>query len=340
MAPQLRARRCRRLPPPLQAPRRALGSPFESFPLLGATLDEDLTRFPYVNGDLFKGHLRTFSFDTAMLDACRFDWSNISPAIYGALFQSVMDPTERSAQGAHYTTEKNILKVIEPLFMDDLRAEFGRLRARKDRRRVADLRAFQTTLSRMTFFDPACGSGNFLIIAYPTRYNVEVIPTAPFLVVPKVSSERREYVPVGWLEPPTIPSDLVFVLQDASLADFALLTSAMHMAWLRHFCGRLKSDYRYSIGLVYNTFPMPPKGVDLSRLEPLAQADRLMARPARMAVRRALLQARGGDRGPRRRMQSAFDFKAGVSKAAPHACDDLRSLRVCVTRVRLSFLCS
>ena len=71
-----------------------------------ATLDEDLARFPYVNGDLFEGHLRTFSFDAtmrgALLDACRFDWSNISPAIFGALFQSVMDPTERRAQGAHY----------------------------------------------------------------------------------------------------------------------------------------------------------------------------------------------------------------------------------------------
>jgi len=64
----------------------------------------------------------------------------------------------------------------------------------------------------------------------------------------------------------------VFVLQNASLADFALLTSAMHMAWLRHIGGRLKSDYRYSIGLVYNTFPMPPKDADLSKLEPLAQA--------------------------------------------------------------------
>ena len=91
-------------------------------------------------------------------------------------------------------------------------------------------------------------------------------------MVPKVSSERREYVPVGWLEPSTIPSDLVFVLQNATLANFALLTSAMHMAWLRHIGGRLKSDYRYSIGLVYNTFPMPPKGADWSRLEPLAQA--------------------------------------------------------------------
>ena len=135
-----------------------------------ATLDEDLARFPYVNGDLFKGHLRTFSFDAAMrgalLDACRFDWSNISPAIFGALFQSVMDPTERRAQGAHYTTEKNILKVIEPLFMDDLRAEFERVRARRGRGRLAALRQFQAKLGGLTFFDPACGCGNFLIIAY------------------------------------------------------------------------------------------------------------------------------------------------------------------------------
>ena len=93
-----------------------------------ATLDEDLARFPYVNGDLFEEPLRIPAFDASMreklLDACRFDWSNISPAIFGALFQSVMDPVQRRKQGAHYTTEKNILKVIEPLFLDDLRAEF------------------------------------------------------------------------------------------------------------------------------------------------------------------------------------------------------------------------
>ena len=607
-----------------------------------ATLDQDLARFPYVNGDLFEEPLRIPAFDASMreelLDACRFDWSNISPAIFGALFQSVMDPVERRKQGAHYTTEKNILKVIEPLFLDDLRAEFERLKARKDSRRRADLRRFQKKLGRMTFFDPACGCGNFLIIAYrelreleievlkgihparqldalaetlslvdvdqfygielgefpariaetalwmmdhimnnrlslefgqtyvripletsphivhgdaletdwadllrpedcsfvfgnppfggakfqskaqrtqvrriadlggtggtldyvtawfikageyahrtgirigfvatnsitqgeqvaqlwpilvnrcgleiafahrtfawgsdargkahvhvviigldgretvrptkrlfsypdingdpeetkhsvlspylfdaswiadphltvreestplnglpklisgcqpidngqyifsseqardeflsaepgaepfvrpyvsgldylrnrcrwilalhdappnvlagmpkvreriarvrefrarskrkqtlmladyPTRYNVNVLPTAPFLVIPKVSSERREYVPVGWLDPPTIPSDLVFVLEKGALSQFALLTSAMHMAWLRHIGGRLKSDYRYSIGLVYNTFPLPPANTDLSRLEPLAKA--------------------------------------------------------------------
>ena len=134
------------------------------------SLDEDLARFPHVNGALFEGSLRIPAFDAAMrsalLDACRFDWSNISPAIFGALFQSVMDPAERRARGAHYTTEKNILKVIEPLFMDDLRAEFERLKARRGSRRRPALLAFQEKLGQMRFFDPACGCGNFLIIAY------------------------------------------------------------------------------------------------------------------------------------------------------------------------------
>ncbi len=611
-----------------------------------ATLDQDLARFPYVNGDLFEEPLRIPAFDASMrkklLDACRFDWSNISPAIFGALFQSVMDPVERRKQGAHYTTEKNILKVIEPLFLDDLRAEFERLRARKDNRRRADLRRFQEKLGRMTFFDPACGCGNFLIIAYrelreleievlkellkkrearqldalaselslvdvdqfhgieiaefpvriaetalwmmdhimnnrlslefgqtytripletsphithgdalemdwaellpsekcsfvfgnppfggskfqskdqraqvrriadlggtggtldyvsawfikageyvngangvrigfvatnsitqgeqvaqlwpilfdrcgleiafahrtfawgsdargkahvhvvivgldgreavpgrkrlfsypdingdpvetrhavlspylfdaggladphltvreenapvnglprlisgsqpidngqyifsseqardeflsvepaaeqfirpyasgldylrnrcrwilalhdappnllagmpkvreriarvrefrsrskrkqtlmladyPTRYNVSVIPNAPFLVIPEVSSERRDYVPIGWLEPPVIPSNKLRILADAALSQFAILTSAMHMAWLRHIGGRLKSDYSYGIGMVYNTFPMPTRWANNDKLESLAQA--------------------------------------------------------------------
>ncbi len=610
-----------------------------------AKLDEDLARFPYVNGNLFAVRLTIPDFDAEMrevlLDACRFDWTAISPAIFGALFQFVLEPAERRAQGAHYTTEKNILKVIEPLFLDDLRAEFQRIKRRKDHRRRSELEAFHQWLVEMKFFDPACGCGNFLIIAYrelreleielirelhrdegdktqrvldtadlsrinvdqfygieigefpariaetalwmmdhimnnrlslefgqshiripledaphilnadaletdwtdllppedcsfvfgnppfvgakyqseqqraqvrriaalgknggtldyvtawfieagkyvskgptrigfvatnsitqgeqvaqlwplifercsleiafahrtfawgsdahgkahvhvviigldakdhkrtdkrlfsypdingepeetrhkalspylldasgladphltvkeesgpingmgkliigskpidggnyifnteerdsfleaepgaepflrpfvgaleylqggerwilalheaspgtlarlprvreriaavrayryaskskptqklaetPTLYHVNVVPTTPFLVIPKVSSERREYVPTGWLEPPTIPSDLVFVLQNATFADFALLTSAMHMAWLRHVGGRLKSDYRYSIGLVYNTFPLPPERPDLSKLEPLAQA--------------------------------------------------------------------
>ncbi|MDE0153346.1 MAG: class I SAM-dependent DNA methyltransferase [Gammaproteobacteria bacterium] len=609
------------------------------------TLDEDLARFPHVNGELFNGSLRIPAFDAAMrgalLDASRFDWSEISPAIFGALFQSVMDPAERRTQGAHYTTEKNILKVIEPLFMDDVRSEFERLKKRKSRDRRTGLERFQEKLGSLAFFDPACGCGNFLIIAYrelrllemevlrelypklqgkrqmdalaadlsqidvdqfygieigefpariaetalwmmdhimnnqlslefgqtytripleksphifhgdaleiewadllqpercsfmfgnppfsgaklqttdqraqvhriaalgksggsldyvaawlikageylrksparigfvatnsltqgeqvaqlwpilfdrhkleiafahrtfawgsdargkahvhviilgldrqdtarpekrlfsypdingepeesthsllspylfdasglsdprlvvreesapingmprliigskpidgghyifdveerttfldaepnatpflrpfvgareylqggqrwilalhdappdvlarlphvreriaavrayrkasksaptrklaetPTLYHINVLPAAPFLLIPRVSSERRDYAPIGWLEPPVIPSDSALLLQNATLADFALLTSAMHMAWLRHIGGRLKSDYRYSIGLVYNTFPLPSKDADLSKLEPLAQA--------------------------------------------------------------------
>ncbi len=610
-----------------------------------STLDEDLACFPHVNGELFKGSLRIPAFDsamrTALLNACRFDWSNISPAIFGALFQSVMEPAERRARGAHYTTEKNILKVIEPLFMDGLRAEFERIRTRRGRNRLALLRQFHASLGSLTFFDPACGCGNFLIIAYrelrlleikviqeirnatfttryrelnvvwqsvvdvdqfygieigefpvriaetalwmmdhimnnqlslefgqsfvripleksphilhedaleadwsdllppgecsfvlgnppfvgakyqtpeqraqvhgvamlgksggtldyvsawfikageyvkgenvrigfvatnsitqgeqvaqlwpilfercrmeiafahrtfawgsdalgkahvhvvilgldrreavpsdrrlfsypdingepeesrhaalspylydaaglsdphltvreenrpingmrrliigsqpidggnyifdeqdraafldaepdaspylrpfigakeylqggkrwilalhdvppdalarlprvrerivavqtyrrksnrkstlnlaetPMLYQVNLLPTEPFLLIPRVSSERREYAPIGWLEPPAIPSDAALVLPEATLEDFALLTSAMHMTWLRHVGGRLESRYRYSIGLVYNTFPSPPAGADLSKLRPLAQA--------------------------------------------------------------------
>ncbi len=605
-------------------------------------LDEDLARFPYVNGDLFREQLLIPSFNPEMrqrlIDACHFNWSEISPAIFGSLFQSVMDKDERRAQGAHYTTEKNILKVIEPLFLDELRAEFQRLRARRDNRRLPDLIAFQQKLGRLRFFDPACGCGNFLIIAYrelrtleievlkemrphgqldllaqslsvvdvdafygielgefpahiaevalwmmdhimnnrlslefgqtyaripleksphiryddalefdwaellppeecsyvlgnppfvgaklqspqqreqvrriaalgrsggtldyvsawfikageyiqqsearigfvatnsitqgeqvaqlwpllfdrckldiafahrtfawgsdargvahvhvviiglvkqgaalqekrlfsyntpkdepheshhaalspylfdaggltdpriivkeesrqinglpkliigsqpiddgnyifkaderaaflreepnaepylrpyvgsreflqggerwilalqaanptdlrampkvvermqavrafrakskrkstlaiadyPTQYNVNVVPDTPFLVVPEVSSERRDYIPIGWLEPPVIPSNLVRIIQNANKPLFALLTSAMHMAWLRHIGGRLESRYRYSIGLVYNTFPMPPVPEErLQRLEPYAAA--------------------------------------------------------------------
>ena len=87
-----------------------------------------------------------------------------------------------------------------------------------------------------------------------------------------MSSERREYAPIGWLEPLVIPSNLVQILENASLTDFALLTSAMHMVWLRHIGGRLESRYRYSIGLVCNTFPLPPQDADRSSLDPPAKA--------------------------------------------------------------------
>ena len=133
-------------------------------------LDEDLAKFPYVNGELFAERLSIPDFDsemrTALLNACRFNWSKTSPAIFGALFQSVMEPIERRSQGAHYTTEQNILRVIEPLFLDDLRAEFDALASKHSGDVVAELYRFRDRLGELRFFDPACGCGNFLIIAY------------------------------------------------------------------------------------------------------------------------------------------------------------------------------
>ena len=140
-------------------------------------LDEDLAAFPYINGRLFERHTRIPSFDSEMreklIEASLFDWSPISPAIFGALFQSVMDAKERRKKGAHYTTEKNILKVIGPLFMDGLDAEFEKAKALK-RGRKAALEALQDKLAKLTFFDPACGCGNFLIIAYRELRKLEI----------------------------------------------------------------------------------------------------------------------------------------------------------------------
>lgn len=128
-------------------------------------LDEDLAAFPYVNGKLFEEMLPPASFDAAMrnalLDLCALDWSLISPAIFGSLFQSIMDDTARRNLGAHYTSEENILKLIKPLFLDALWAEFGKVRNNKNR-----LFEFHKKLRGLSFFDPACGCGNFLVITY------------------------------------------------------------------------------------------------------------------------------------------------------------------------------
>jgi hypothetical protein len=142
----------------------------------------ELTQFPYINGGLFAGHVRTPVFDRLMretlLKAARFNWTKVSPAIFGSLFQSVMNKEERRAKGAHYTTETNILKVIRPLFLNKLWEEFGRIKARRTNRSVL-LTAFQAKLGSLRFLDPACGCGNFLIIAYRElrRLELEVIQT-------------------------------------------------------------------------------------------------------------------------------------------------------------------
>lgn len=129
------------------------------------SLDEHLGAFPYVNGKLFEEPLPISAFNSSMreilLKCCVLDWGKISPAIFGSMFQSVMDPQERRNLGAHYTSEKNIMKLIKPLFLDDLQEEFQRVKTNKNK-----LREFHSKLGKLSFLDPACGCGNFLIITY------------------------------------------------------------------------------------------------------------------------------------------------------------------------------
>ncbi len=136
-------------------------------------LDEQLAAFPYVDGSLFSEILLIAAFDRNMrqllLDCCALDWSRISPAIFGSLFQSVMDSQLRRNLGAHYTTESNILKLIGPLFLDEWRAEFERIKQQS--RKLAE---FHQRLANLKFLDPACGCGNFLVIAYRELRQLEL----------------------------------------------------------------------------------------------------------------------------------------------------------------------
>ncbi|WP_201257716.1 class I SAM-dependent DNA methyltransferase [Luteimonas sp. JM171] len=129
------------------------------------SLDAQLAEFPYVNGKLFEEPLPIAAFDSKMrqllLEASGLDWSRISPAIFGSMFQSVMDAKARRNLGAHYTSEKNILKLIGPLFLDELSAELERIGNHEGK-----LKSFHVKLANLRFLDPACGCGNFLVIAY------------------------------------------------------------------------------------------------------------------------------------------------------------------------------
>ena len=128
-------------------------------------LSPALTQFRYINGGLFQELLPSAEFDAKMrgilIDCCHFDWNNISPAIFGAMFQGVMDKGQRREFGAHYTSEENILKLINPLFMDSLWSEFRTIMTKP--KELAD---FHDKIAGLKFLDPACGCGNFLIIAY------------------------------------------------------------------------------------------------------------------------------------------------------------------------------
>lgn len=150
-----------------------------------SNLDEALMQFAYINGRLFEENTRIPSFDTdlrkVLIECAALNWSGISPAIFGAMFQGVLeehspdgaDSTNRRASrrefGAHYTSERNILRVINPLFMDDLRAELEKVKKNKKL-----LQAFYDKLPELIFFDPACGCGNFLVISFRELRQLEM----------------------------------------------------------------------------------------------------------------------------------------------------------------------
>lgn len=134
------------------------------------SLPQHFREYPYVNGRLFEERIDTAEFDNALrdilLDASAFDWGKVSPAIFGGLFEGVIDKVTRRDKGAHYTPEPAIYRVIGPLFLEDLQDEFERLCARKDNAKRDAMLRFHEKLAGLTFFDPACGAGNFLVVAY------------------------------------------------------------------------------------------------------------------------------------------------------------------------------
>lgn len=127
---------------------------------------------PYVNGGIFREHIKIppvgADLRTAILTACQVDWSTISPAIFGSMFQSVRDAATRRALGEHYTSEENILKTLNPLFLDELRSDLDEAKTTKA------LNALWDRLGQIRFMDPACGCGNFIIVAYRELRDIEL----------------------------------------------------------------------------------------------------------------------------------------------------------------------
>jgi len=135
----------------------------------------DPSHFRHINGSLFEKQIRHATFDKKMrhtlLDCLDFDWGQISPAIFGSIFQGVMDTDHRREIGAHYTSEENIKKLIDPLFMNELRDEFEKVKKKANQRTLAE---FHNKLASLKFLDPACGCGNFLMIAYKELRKLEL----------------------------------------------------------------------------------------------------------------------------------------------------------------------
>ena len=224
-------------------------------------LDEDLAKFPYVNGSLFKDVISIPAFDSKMRDllieASDFDWSKISPAIFGSLFQSVMNSEERRKGGSHYTNEENILKVIRPLFLDDLTKEFETIKNRKDNHRQGELKRFHTKLSSLKFLDPACGAGNFLIIAYREIRRLEL------KVIMEIHDKEKQLLDVSILS--KVDVDQFYGIE---INEFSARIAETALWMMDHIMNRELSEYYGKWG-VFSRIPLEnhPNIVNADALE-------------------------------------------------------------------------
>ncbi|CKL02614.1 Type I restriction-modification system methyltransferase subunit [Neisseria meningitidis] len=211
------------------------------------TQSEKFKGFEYVNGGLFKERLRTFDFTAkqhrALIDCGNFDWRNISPEIFGTLFQSVMDAQERREAGAHYTEAANIDKVINGLFLENLRAEFEAVKALK-RDKAKKLAAFYQKIQNLQFLDPACGCGNFLIVAYDRIRALE----------DDIIAEALKDKADGLFDSPSVQCRLK-QFHGIEIDEFAVLIARTAM-WLKNHQCNIRTQIRFDGEAACHTLPL------------------------------------------------------------------------------------
>ncbi|MEK8123179.1 DNA methyltransferase [Methylocystis sp. IM4] len=210
-------------------------------------ISPELAAFPYVNGALFGRRLPNAAMNesmrNALLKAADFDWTQISPAIFGSLFQSVMEGAERRALGAHYTSEDDILKLIKPLFLDDLQAELGTIIADKSSRREAKLDAYHNKIAALKFLDPACGCGNFLIIAYRELRKLET----------RLLVERYKGQSAGFLDVSLFVKLNVDDMYGIEIEEFPAEIAKVGMWLMDHICNR---ELAAAFGKAFTRLPL------------------------------------------------------------------------------------
>jgi hypothetical protein len=209
-------------------------------------LDESLVGLPYVNGNVFSGRLAVAAMDRSMRDALLrcvdFDWTQVHPGIFGSLFQGVMDSKERRAAGAHYTSEENILRLINPLIMDQLRAELAAVKTDRSNRRLVKLEEFHRKLAALQFFDPACGCGNFLVIAYREMRRLEVE------VLKELYGDAQQITDIALLSRVSVTN-----FHGIEIGEFACAIARVAMWFMEHI---MNTELSFAFGRYFVSLPL------------------------------------------------------------------------------------